>query len=198
MARFAQGVAVVTVGAMCAGWFGTAAAVDPILLFLLRMIRDSMVSSAIESGYEAATKQPARADPQLDALARPLPPVPEGQWLRSLVDESFAHLTGPQRDELHASLMRILNDPKYNQTRGMILAEFTQQAIAMRDAHRQLARLSTDQMKALAVEARREYERLPAEQRQQMLQVLQHGIPGMPRTLNDVMLSEFRSAAPPR
>ena len=40
--------------------------------------------------------------------------------------------------------------------------------------------------------------RLPPGQRQQMLQVLQHGIPGMPRTLNDMMLAEFNSAAPGR
>jgi hypothetical protein len=53
-------------------------------------------------------------------------------------------------------------------------------------------------MKAIAAEARREYERLPAEQRQQLLQVLQHGVPGMPRTLNDLMLAEFSSAAAPR
>jgi hypothetical protein len=194
MARFGKGVAVAAVGAMCAGWFGVAAAIDPIVLFLLKMIRDSVISSAIEAGVDAAQK-PSRPEP-LDTIVRPLPqPVPEGQWLRALVDESFTHLSAAQRDELHASLMRILNDPRYAQSRGMILAEFTQQAIAMRDAHRQLARLSPGQMKEIAVEARREYERLPPEQRQQMLQVLQHGIPGMPRTLNDVMLAEFRSVA---
>jgi hypothetical protein len=80
----------------------------------------------------------------------------------------------------------------------MILAEFTRQAIAMRDAHRQLAGLSADQMKAIAVEARREYERLPADQRNLILQGLQQGIPGVPRTLNDLMIAEFNSAAAPR
>ena len=194
MSRFGRGVAVVAIGAMCAGWFGTAAAIDPLVLFLLKMIRDSMISSAIEAGVDAAM-QPSKPDP-LDTLPRLQPPVPEGQWLKALIDESFAHLSVAQRDELHMSLMRILNDTRYLESRGMILAEFTRQAIAMRDAHRQLAGLSGEQMKAIAVEARREYERLPADQRQQMLKILQHGIPGMPRTLNEVMLAEFSAATP--
>lgn len=194
MSRFGRGVAVVALGAMCAGWFGTAAAIDPLVLFLLKMIRDSVISSAVEAGVDAAMK-PSKPDP-LDTLPRLQPPAPEGQWLKALIDESFAHLSAAQRDELHMSLMRILNDTRYLESRGMILAEFTRQAIAMRDAQRQLAGLSPEQMKAIAVEARREYERLPADQRQEMLKILQHGIPGMPRTLNDVMLAEFSAATP--
>ena len=178
---------------MCSGWASTAAAVDPLVLFLLRMIRDSVLSSAIEAGVDA-TRSSAKPATPLSTAVRPSPPPPEGQWLRALIDESFLHLSDAQRDELHVSLMRILNDMRYLESRGMILAEFTRQAIAMRDAHRQLAQLTPEQMKAIAVEARREYERLPADQRQQMLQVLQHGIPGMPRSLNEVMLAEFRSA----
>ena len=196
MSRLGRGVAVVAIGAMCAGWFGTAAAIDPLVLFLLKMIRDSMVSSAIEAGVDAAMRPSKPANP-LDSLPPRLQsPAPEGQWLKALIDESFAHLSVAQRDELHMSLMRILNDTRYLESRGMILAEFTRQAIAMRDAHRQLAGLSAEQMKAIAVEARREYEHLPVEQRQQMLKILQHGIPGMPRTLNEVMLAEFSAATP--
>src|SRR5262249_52269555 len=146
-------------------------------------------------GYEAS-QVPAKQKAPVDLFPRLAPPPPEGQWLRTLIDESFAHLSAGQREELHASLMRILNDSKYSETRGMILAEFTRQAIAMRDAHRQLAGLSADQMKAIAVQARREYEQLPPEQRRQMLQVLEHGIPGMPRSLNDMMLTEFSAATP--
>jgi hypothetical protein len=194
MSRFASRFAIVLIVAMCAGWCGTAAAIDPIVLFLLKMIRDSVASAAIEAGVEASQK-PA---PPPAPFPRLTPPPPEGQWLKSLIDESFAHLSGAQRDELHASLMRILNEPRHAEARGMILAEFTRQAIAMRDAHRHLARLSADQMKEIAVEARREYERLPVEERKEMLQLLQHGIPGMPRTLNDMMLVEFTSAVAAR
>ncbi|HKA43255.1 MAG TPA: hypothetical protein VKF40_14820 [Burkholderiales bacterium] len=195
MSRFTSRIAIVAIGLLAAGWWGTAAAVDPIVLFLLKMIRDSVASSAIEAGVEASQKTDKRPAP-VDAFPRLTPPPPEGQWLKTLIDESFAHLSSGQRDELHASLMRILNDSRYAESRGMILAEFTRQAIAMRDAHRQLAGLSSDQMRALAVQARREYEQLPPEQRKQMLQVLQHGIPGMPRSLNDMMLAEFSAATP--
>jgi hypothetical protein len=172
--------------------------VDPLVLFLLRMVRDSMLSSAIERGVESAQGNskpgdPAASLPRLAAL-----PATEGQWLRSLIDESFVHLSGQQRDELHISLLRMLNEPRHAELRSTILAEFTGQAIAMRDAHRRLSGLTPEQMKMIAMEARQEYERLPAPQRQQMLQVLQHGIPGMPRTLNDLMLAEFKSAAPAR
>ena len=183
---------------MCTGWFGTAAAVDPLVLFLLRMLRDSMLSSAIEKGVDAAQEK-ARPEDLAAALPRMAPlPATEGQWLRGLIDESFVHLSASQRDELYVSLLRMLNEPRHAELRSTILAEFTGQAIAMRDAHRRLSGLTPDQMKLVATEARREYERLPIQQRQQMLQVLQHGIPGMPRTLNDLMLAEFSSAAPAR
>jgi hypothetical protein len=183
---------------MLTGWWGTAAAVDPIVLFLLRMLRDKVATSVIEAGVNSSQKPAVPADPLAALPPRLAPPPPEGQWLRSLIEESFVHLSQGQRDELHASLMRILNDARHSEARGMILAEFTRQAIAMRDAHRQLAGLSADQMKAIAVEARREYERLPADQRNLILQGLQQGIPGVPRTLNDLMIAEFNSAAAPR
>ena len=193
MFRPGSRVAAALVGVICAGWFATASALDPLVLLLLRMIRDSTASSAIQAGVESATAksepQPAAALPRLATL-----PKSEGQWLKELIDESFIHLSSAQRDELFASLMRTLNDPRYAESRSLILAEFTGQAIALRDAQRRLAGLTTEQMRAIAVEARQEYERLPTAQREQMLQVLQHGIPGMPRTLNDMMLAEFSSA----
>src|SRR6185295_16019573 len=138
------------IGAMCAGWVSTAAAVDPLVLLLLRMIRDSAASSAIEAGVGAVTtkpeSQPGASLPRLATL-----PQSEGQWLRQLINESFIHLSGAQREELFASLMRILNDPRYTESRSTILGEFTGQAIALRDAHRRLAGLTSDQMRAIAV-----------------------------------------------
>jgi DNA anti-recombination protein RmuC len=193
MSRFGSRCGVVLIGVMCAGWFGTAAAIDPIVLFLLKMIRDSMASSAIQAGVEASLEErkpdPAAALPRLAPL-----PANEGQWLRTLIDESFVHLSGQQRDELYASLMRMANDPKHAEMRATILAEFTRQAIALRDARRRLAGLTRDQMKTIAAEAGRVFEQLPPEQRKQMLEVLQQGIPGMPSTLNDMMLAEFNNA----
>jgi len=196
--RNGSGVVRLFAAALLAVWCTAAVAADPLVIFLLRMLRDQVISSAIESGVEAAQERSKQAAAASVAPRAVPPPATEGQWLRGLVDESFVHLSAQQREELHASLMRILNDPKHAAARATIITEFTRQAIAMRDAHRQLSRLSAQEMQAIATEARREYEQLPAEQRLQMLQVLQHGVPGMPRALNDVMLAEFSAAVPRR
>jgi len=194
MFRMWSAVRITLIGAVFASYAAAAVAADPLVLFLLRMVRDQVISSSIQAGIESA-QEPSK--PQAAAMpprAAP-PPGTEGQWLRGLIDESFVHLSPQQRDDLHASLMKILNDPKNASARSLIITEFTIRATAMRDAHRSLSRLSEADMKVIVAEARREYERLPSEQRQQMLQVLQHGIPGMPRALNDLMLAEFSSAA---
>lgn len=197
MSRIGRAFSVVLVAATCWGAPGVAFAVDPLVLFLLRMARDAMLSRALEAGVTAATEQ---AKPDRQAELPRLAPLPagEGQWLKNLIDESFVHLNAQQREELHASLTRMLNDPRHAQMRSRILAEFTGEAITMRDAHRRLAGLTPDQMKTIAVEARREFERLPAQDRAQMLKVLEHGIPGMPRTMNDIMLAEFNAAGAQR
>jgi len=196
MFRMRSALRIALVGAIFASFSAATLAADPLTLFLLRMLRDQLISASIEAGVEAARNRPKEESPAAAAAApRAAPPVAtEGQWLKGLIDESFVHLGPQQREELHASLTKILADPKNAAARSTILAEFTRQAIAMRDAHRALSRLSPDQMKEIASEARREYERLPSEQRQQMLQVLRQGVPGMPRALNDLMLAEFSSA----
>lgn len=197
MFRMRSALRIALVGAIFASFSAATLAADPLTLFLLRMLRDQLISTSIQAGVEAAQER-SKAETAVVPTPQAPPVATEGQWLKGLIDESFVHLTSQQREELHASLMKILNDPKYASARSLIITEFTGQAIAMRDAHRALSQLSPDQMKAIAAEARREYERLPAEQRQQLLQVLQHGVPGMPRTLNDLMLAEFSSAAAPR
>lgn len=163
-----------------------ATAVDPLTLFLLRMLRDQAITSAIESG--------ARMAPQ---ASRPGPGTPyisdESQRLRYLIDESFVHLSARQRVELHASLLRMLGDPKNAEVRSDILAEFTRQAVAMRDAHRHLARLTEADMRLIAADARAEFAKLPQDERQQMLQALRQGVPGMPRELNELLIAEFNS-----
>ena len=167
-----------------------AIAADPLTLFLLRMLRDQAISATIES----VTQQPAQ--PQL----APRPPSvavpqtsPEGTWLKGLIDDSFLHLGPAQREELHASLQKMLADPRNAAVRSEIMAEFTRQAMAMRDAHRHLSRLSENDMRRIAEDARGEFERLSPDQRKQLLQALQQGVPGMPRALHDMILAEFAS-----
>jgi hypothetical protein len=190
MSRWLRAIRFALLGVILASCAAPASAADPLVLFLLRMMRDQAISSAIEAGVER--QEPAK--PEAAIVPRPdLPPSTEGQWLRGLIDESFVHLSPQQRDELHASLMKMLADPKNAPMRAEILSEFTRQAIAMRDAHRQLSRLSESDMKIIAAEARAEFQRLPQDQRQQLMKALQHGVPGMPRALHDLMLAEFSS-----
>lgn len=167
-----------------------AGAADPFTLFVLRMLRDQLITSAIESAAAPSKQRPPK--PGTAFVVTP-PPTAEGQWLRGLIDDSFVHLSVQQRGELHASLEKMLNDPKNAPVRSEILGEFTRQAVAMRDAHRQLARLTEADMRLIAADARVEFERLPPEERRQMMQALQHGVPGIPRTLGDMMLAEFNT-----
>ena len=69
-------------------------------------------------------------------------PANEADRLRRLIDESFVHLRPEQRHDLHASLLKILNDPKNAAQRGAIAAAFTARAEATRQAHLQLSRLT--------------------------------------------------------
>lgn len=165
-------------------------AADPLTLFLLRILRDQVVTSAIESGVGAA-----QAAPRPAAAAPEAAPAfsDDGQRLRRLIDESFVHLSQRQREELHTSLRGMLEDPKNAAVRSDILAEFTRQAVAMRDAHRHLAQLTEADMNLIAADARVEFAKLPPDQRQQMLQALRAGVPGMPRAFSERVLTEFAS-----
>jgi hypothetical protein len=168
-------------------------AFDPFTLLLLRMLRDHAVSSTLEAGVDASQKRPGPDDAIAPRSFAPAQPVSESQQLKATIDESFLHLGPQQRAELHASLMGMLDDPRNAAVRGAILAEFNAQAQALRNSYRMLSRLSESDMRAVASDARGEYERLPPEQRRQLLQALQQGVPGMPKTLQDMMLAEFSS-----
>ena len=189
------------IGVFFASWSTASFGIDPLVLFLLKMLRDQVITSAMEAGYEAA-KDAYEAPlvvvpPVVPGMPPSLPPgATESERLRALIDESFVHLTPQQRGELYASFMKIVNDPANAAQRQVLIAEFTIQANNLRDAHRILGQMSDADMRGVVAQARREYEKLPAEQREQMLQVLRRGIPGVPRSLNEMMLVEFSSAGP--
>jgi hypothetical protein len=166
----------------------TASAADPFVLFLLRMLRDQALSSAIESGATALPKARALAP----SIGFPQE-APEAERLRRLIDESFVHLRSQQREDLHATLLRILNDPKNAQQRAEIMAAFVAQAEGTRRAHAQLSRLSPDEIRVVAAEARVEFARLSPGEQRELLLALEHGVPGMPQTLHEAILAEFRS-----
>lgn len=161
---------------------------DPLTLFLLKMLRDQMATSVLESAYNSAP--PAAAKQSAPSALAGVHGVSEEQ-LRMLVDAGFVHLTATQRNEVYASLIRMMADPKNALARPLIIEELALKASAVRGAHERLANLSEAQKRLIAADARNEYERLPAEERAQMLQLLQARVAPIPHDLNDLILAEF-------
>jgi hypothetical protein len=182
---------VALLGLVLSCFSSAAIAADPLTLFLLRMLRDQAISATIESATQQQPAQP-QFTPRPPVVAAPQTSSESAQ-LKALIDESFLHLGPAQREELHASLQKMLGDPRNAAVRSEIISEFTRQAVAMRDAHRHLSRLSETDMRRVAEDARSEFERLSPDQRKQLLQALQQGVPGMPRALHDMMMAEFAS-----
>jgi hypothetical protein len=170
-------------------WSSASLAIDPLTLILLRVLRDQIITSSAEAVYDGAQREDAKTD----AIILPPPPYAlEDQKLRALIDEGFVYLTAAQRDEVYLGVRRGLADPKNAHLRPMIVQELALKASAMRQAHEMLNNLSDNEKKAIAQQARQEYTELPAEERQQMVRVLQSGIAPIPRDLNDMILAEFK------
>ena len=163
-------------------------AADPLSLFLLKMLRDQLATSVLESAVNSIP--PAAAKPSAPSALAGVYGVSEEQ-LRMLVDAGFVHLTATQRAEIHASVMRMLADPQNALARPLIIEELALKAAAVRGAHERLSALTAGEKRAIAVDARSEYERLPAQEREQMLQLLQARVAPIPRDLSDLILAEF-------
>lgn len=163
-------------------------AADPLTLYLLKMLRDQMATSVLESAV-GNMPSPAPKQPPPSALAG-VYGVSEEQ-VRMLVDAGFVHLSAPQRGEIHASLMHMLADPKNALARPLIIEELALKASAVRGAHERLSALTAAEKRAIAADARAEYERLPAQERRQMLQLLEARLAPIPRDLNEMILAEF-------
>lgn len=184
----------VLLAALLATISGTTAAADPLTLILLRMLRDQVISSSIQSAVESASSGvPKKTEPFV------IPPAPYDlgdEKLRALIDEGFVHLTAAQREEVFTSIKRALADPRHAAARPVIIQELALKASAVRQAHEHLNNLSQGDKRSIAAQAREEYVKMPEEERLQMIQVLQSGVVPIPRDLNDMILAEFRSAQP--
>jgi hypothetical protein len=179
--------------------FSSVAAADPILLLLLRFARDRAITASLEAGATSMQQQYSTIPSPSYGFALPTPPVPLGQeeqQLRVLLDENFLHLTVEQRNEVFVGLQKILRDPQHARDKGMIVAEFTITARAVRESYRGLEVLSYAEKKSLALQAREEYRQLPAAERRELVGILQSGSLPVPRDLRDIMLAEFNSVAP--
>ena len=166
---------------------------DPLTLLLLRMIRDKIISAGLEATAESAGRYQAAPPPdrRLPGLHGPLFAGFDESQLRRLIDEGFLHLTPAQRDEVFASVRRIIADPKNAADVPAIIAELAMKASAVRQAHEQINSLSFAEKQRIANEAREEYARMPVETREQMASVLRQRLVPLPSDLTDMILAEF-------
>ncbi|MBI2292721.1 MAG: hypothetical protein HYU73_20850 [Betaproteobacteria bacterium] len=161
------------------------------------MMRDHAISASVEAGVNSLRQDAPPQAPKF-GYGPPKPLEPQGnaeQRLRKLIDESLLHLSAVQRDAVFAGMQKVLRDPQYAQHSSQILAEFTSTALALREGYLQLDRLSYSQKKALVLQARKEFQRLSAGERQHLLEVLQAGMLPVPRDISEIMLAEFDFAS---
>ncbi len=173
----------------------TAVALEPILILVLRMLRDQAISTSIERGVGVMRQQPA-APQQPFGYALASPPIESGteeQRLRALIDESFLHLSASQRDSVFSGMQKILRDPQYANSKSQIVAEFGMKARAVREGYRGLEKLTPVDKRALASQAKEAFSRLPIAERRQIMEVLQSGVLPLPRDLGALMLAELNS-----
>jgi hypothetical protein len=164
---------------------------DPLTLLLLRLLRDKIISAGIENAVDRAgvpaSPPPPSSSPAIPGIAFAL----DEAQLRSLIDEGFVHLTAAQRDEVYASVRRIIADPKNAADVPAIITDLAIKASAVRQAHEQINALSMGRKRRIALEARDEYEKMPAETREQMASVLRQRLVPLPADLTDMILAEF-------
>jgi len=184
-------VAMLIVVAMPAG------AADPLTLILLRLLRDQIITSVATRAYDGVIDdQKQRAASTLQSPQSRRPYGMDDEQLRRLIDEGFVHLSASQRDEVYASVKRIIDDPRYVAQVPEIISELATKASAVRQAHEQLNRLSASDKRIVATQAREEYEKMQPGEREDMLRVLRLRMVPLPEDLNDMILAVFSRPLP--
>jgi len=164
-------------------------AADPLMLILLRLLRDKVISTALENAYAHGQREARGA---LRVAPNPAPPwALDDQRLRQLIDEGFVHLTDAQRTEVFAGVKRILADPKNAAAIPVIIEELAIKASAVRQAHEAMSALSASDKRLLARDTREELLKMPSEERQQLLQILRSNAIPLPGDLRDLILADF-------
>lgn len=166
----------------------TPAAADPVLMFLLGMARD-MIEAQVERSRNAPPVPEFMPD-----MAQVYPgTLVEPEHLRRLIDDSFLYLDRAQRKEIFDSMHAALSNPKNAAVRGAMINYFAERALAVRAAHAKLAQLSWPEKEKLADEFRKEIVALPAEDKEQLGQLLRSHLLPVPRDLNQLLLATFEA-----
>lgn len=173
-----------------------AGAIEPVTMFLMKMLGEAAFNSIREAEAERrSAPPPAHLLPGYPGIGERSVTAPrsEEELLRQTISESFFHLSGQEREQVYASLRRILDDPAHASERRRILDEFLARAAEFRSSNRELSRLTDAHKRLIAVEARTEFSRLDTERQRAIIEAMQRGIPSLPRDLSDLVLAEFRS-----
>jgi hypothetical protein len=172
-------------------------AVDPIVLFLLRMLRDQIITSVADAAMREALKPP----PDQPSFGYgPLYVAPrfagatEPERIRNMIDQSFADLSAGERQQVYDGLMKVLDDPANAGQRDALLAEFTQTAETVRLAREALGKLTDAERRRILDGARAEFRQLTPDQQTEMLAVLRGGHAPLPRAFSAELAAALESA----
>ena len=180
---------------LCAAlaWSSSAAAIDPVMLLLMRMLRDKIITSLADAAVEAALKPREPTVTPLPPTRPGIPPpgMPEPERIRFLIERNFTYLSAAEQDRAYHGMMAALDDPANAPVRDRMLDEFWQMAIAVGEAQRILEQLSRAQKQEIASSAGDAFRQLPADQRQEALDLLRTSQAPIPQDLNAMLLREF-------
>lgn len=172
-------------------------AVDPIVLFLLRMLRDQIITSVADAAMREAL-QPPPERPSFGYgpiyVAPRFAGATEPERIRSMIDQSFTDLSAGERQQVYEGLMKVLDDPANAAQRDALLAEFTQTAETVRLAREALGKLTDADRQRILDRARAEFRRLAPDQQAEMLALLRGGHAPLPRAFSAELAAALESA----
>lgn len=179
--------------AIVLAWPTAAAAIDPVTLLLLRMLRDKIVLALADAAVEAALKAREEGRRSVPVAPPGVPPagLAEPERIRFLIDRNFTYLAAPEREQVYQALSTALNDPANAATRWQMLEEFSRTAIAVGEAQRILESLSWSQKQKIATAAGEAFVQLPADQQQELINLLRAGQAPIPQDFNAMLLREM-------
>ena len=161
-----------------------AAAMDPVLMFVLGVVREMIESQAARAAPAVPMPDLQRAYP--GTLVEP-------DQLRGLIDESFLYLQESQRREIFDALHAGLLEPKNAAVRAAMIDYFAEKARAVRAAQLHLSQLSWREKELLAGEFKKEVSALPAEEQARVGELLRRGLLPVPSDFNQLLLSAFEA-----
>ena len=162
------------------------ASADPILMLLFSIARNMVTSHAMKPDSEK------RLEIEIPDTSKYYPgTMVEPDQIRQLIDDSFIYLSIDQRQEIFDSLNAELLNPKNAAVRGAMIEYFMDRALILRAAQLKLAQMPWSEKERMAREFKSEIAALPAEDREQIGELLRKRMLPVPSDLNQLLLATF-------